>query len=107
MKEKMMDTNYAFKNSENVFVPKQYTEEKKRTTLLLCIFGGWLGIHRFYAGHYKMGVLYFLTAGVFFVGWIRAIVGGTVAGKEGAVLGGLTGGKGYAVCLNCGKRWKI
>lgn len=42
MKEKMMDTNYAFKNSENVFVPKQYTEEKKRTTLLLCIFGGWI-----------------------------------------------------------------
>lgn len=37
----------------------------------------------------------------------RAIVGGTVAGAQGAVLGGLTGKKGYAVCLKCGKRWKI
>lgn len=37
----------------------------------------------------------------------RAVVGGTVAGGTGAVLGGLTGKKGYAVCLNCGKRWKI
>lgn len=37
----------------------------------------------------------------------RAVVGGTVAGGTGAVLGGLTGKKGYAVCLKCGKRWKI
>lgn len=37
----------------------------------------------------------------------RAAVGGILAGGTGAVLGGLTGKKGYAVCLNCGKRWKI
>lgn len=37
MKEKMMDTNYAFKNSENVFVPKQYTEEKKEQ-LYYCVY---------------------------------------------------------------------
>lgn len=37
----------------------------------------------------------------------RAAVGGILAGGTGAVLGGLTGKKGYAVCLNCGKRWKV
>lgn len=37
----------------------------------------------------------------------RAIIGGALAGSEGAVLGALTGKKGYAVCLNCGKRWKV
>lgn len=37
----------------------------------------------------------------------RAAIGGAVAGGPGAVLGGMTGKKGYAVCLNCGKRWKI
>lgn len=37
----------------------------------------------------------------------RALVGGAVAGGAGAAIGGLTGKKGYAVCLNCGKRWKI
>lgn len=37
----------------------------------------------------------------------RAAAGGLLAGPAGAVLGGLTGKKGYAVCLNCGKRWKV
>lgn len=37
----------------------------------------------------------------------RAAIGGLLAGETGAVLGGLTGKKGYAVCLNCGKRWKV
>lgn len=37
----------------------------------------------------------------------RTIVGDIVAGAPGAVLGGLSSKKGYAVCLNCGKRWKV
>lgn len=37
----------------------------------------------------------------------RAVVGDMVAGPVGAVLGGLSGKKGYAVCLKCGKRWKV
>lgn len=37
----------------------------------------------------------------------RAIVGDVVAGPASAVLGGLSSKKGYAVCLNCGKRWKV
>lgn len=37
----------------------------------------------------------------------RAIIGNAVAGAPGAVLGGLSSKKGYAVCLKCGKRWKI
>ena len=37
----------------------------------------------------------------------RAFVGDAIAGAPGAILGGLSSKKGYAVCLNCGKRWKI
>ena len=37
----------------------------------------------------------------------RALVGDALAGSTGAILGGLSSKKGYAVCLNCGKRWKI
>lgn len=37
----------------------------------------------------------------------RTIVGDAIAGAPGAILGGLSSKKGYAVCLNCGKRWKI
>lgn len=37
----------------------------------------------------------------------RSAVGYGVAGPTGAILGGLSSKKGYAVCLNCGKQWKI
>ena len=33
------------------------------TMLLLCLFGGWLGIHSFYAGKTTFGILQLITAG--------------------------------------------
>ena len=42
--------------------------------LLLCIFIGSLGIHRFYLGHMGMGILYLLTGGLFGVGVIIDII---------------------------------
>lgn len=47
------------------------TSDKRRTTaLLLCIFFGWFGAHRYYVGKIGTGILYTFTAGLFFVGWI-------------------------------------
>lgn len=37
----------------------------------------------------------------------RAIIGNGLAGPTGAILGGFSSRQGYAVCLNCGKRWKL
>ncbi|MFR5092529.1 MAG: TM2 domain-containing protein [Adlercreutzia equolifaciens] len=45
-----------------------------RTELILCIFLGWLGAHRFYARKYGTAIIYLLTMGVFCIGWIRDII---------------------------------
>ncbi|HEY8364538.1 MAG TPA: TM2 domain-containing protein [Haloplasmataceae bacterium] len=38
--------------------------------LILCIFFGYLGIHRFYAGKYITGLIWLITVGLFGVGYI-------------------------------------
>ena len=45
----------------------------KNTALLLCILGGWLGLHHFYTKRVGLGVLYLFTFGLFCFGWIYDI----------------------------------
>ena len=42
----------------------------KGVAILLCIFLGVLGAHKFYEGKIGMGILYLCTAGLFGIGWI-------------------------------------
>ena len=54
--------------------------------LLLCIFLGGIGIHRFYLGYHVMGVIYLLTGGLCGVGWlidIFLIITGNLKPKNG------------------------
>lgn len=51
----------------------------KSVALLLCIFLGYLGMHKFYEGKVGMGILYIFTMGLFGVGWILDII--IIAGK--------------------------
>lgn len=44
------------------------------TYLLLTIFLGWFGIHRFYRRQIIVGILYMFTAGLFGIGWIVDII---------------------------------
>ena len=68
------------------------TSNKSRTTaLLLCIFLGWFGIHRFYVGKIGTGFLYIFTVGFFGIGWIIDIIKillGTFTDNTGAPLRG-------------------
>lgn len=48
--------------------------KSKLATLLLCIFLGELGVHRFYVGKIGTGILWLLTFGVFGIGYIVDII---------------------------------
>lgn len=50
------------------------SKKDKTVALLLCIFLGCLGIHRFYVGKIGTGILYLLTGAVFGIGWIVDII---------------------------------
>jgi TM2 domain-containing membrane protein YozV len=59
------------------------------TTLLLCLFLGFLGIHRFYTGNRRVGTIQLLTTGGFGI-WILidlvAIITGSYRDGEGKPL---------------------
>lgn len=44
--------------------------KNKWVSLLLCIFLGFLGAHKFYEGRVLLGVVYIFTAGVFGIGLV-------------------------------------
>lgn len=50
------------------------SQKSKTITLLLCIFLGYLGIHKFYVGKIGGGLLYLLTGGLFGFGWVIDII---------------------------------
>lgn len=50
------------------------SKKNKTVALLLCIFLGVFGVHRFYVGKVGTGILYLLTGGFLGLGWIIDIV---------------------------------
>lgn len=58
----------------NTNVTHGISNKSKMVALLLCIFLGAFGIHRFYVGKVGTGILYLCTAGIFCIGWIVDII---------------------------------
>lgn len=50
------------------------SDYNRLTVFLLCLFLGWLGVHRFYVGRVGSGLLWLFTLGLFSVGMIYDLV---------------------------------
>ena len=57
----------------SVELPENYAYKKFWVLVLLCVFLGWMGIHRFYAGKIGTGIIWLFTCGCFVFGWLRDI----------------------------------
>lgn len=58
----------------NLEIVPGISRKSKTTALLLCIFLGGIGAHRFYVGKGGTGILYLFTVGFFGMGWIIDII---------------------------------
>ena len=73
-------------NVNNVNVRGGYPHKSKSTALLLAIFGGWCGLHRFYVGKVGTGLIWLFTFGFGFFGWgidVLTILFGSFRDKNG------------------------
>jgi len=58
----------------NVVFVNGVSPKSKMTALLLCIFLGYFGAHKFYVGKIGSGILYLFTCGIFGIGWFIDII---------------------------------
>lgn len=76
----LQDPNQSSLNNENNNqlsdrnVDSSKKEKDKTVALLLCIFLGYFGAHKFYEGKIGVGFLYLFTVGIFGIGWIVDII---------------------------------
>ncbi len=76
---KLVSRNYPSNNKQNARSKQRVRLEgvrycNKWVSLLLCLFLGMFGAHKFYEGKIISGIAYMLTSGLFGIGWIIDIL---------------------------------
>lgn len=83
----------SLNNGEKIQPTGEKSKKDWLTTLLLCLFAGGLGIHRFYVGKIGSGLLYLYTVGFLGIGTLIDLInivrgkfidinGNTITNKE-------------------------
>ena len=62
------------KKSKKIAKPQNYQIRTQMSAFLLCLFFGFLGVHRFYTGHYLIGFLQLFTFGCCGLFWIVDLI---------------------------------
>ncbi|QEE14554.1 NINE protein [Promethearchaeum syntrophicum] len=79
-------SNYNQRYVNENYPNSDVSPKSQGVLIILWFFGGYLGLHHFYAGKIGMGFLYLCTGGLFGIGWlidICAVVGGTFTDEFG------------------------
>ena len=74
IKEKINSSDAEFNELTIELKSKRSLFLKKLIALMLCVFAGTMGLHKFYEGKIGMGILYLFTFALFGVGWIVDII---------------------------------
>ena len=64
-------------NDEGEVLPatrSHVSEQSRGVALVLAIFGGWVGLHRFYTGRWKTGVAMAFTMGGMGIWWVYDLI---------------------------------
>lgn len=59
-------------NSGSIVLTKQ--SRSALISLLICVFGGWFGLHKFLKGEIFWGIIYAVTGGLFGIGYVLDII---------------------------------
>lgn len=66
--------NYAQAQGQTGAYDENASVKSRMVALLLCIFLGVLGVHRFYVGKIGTGILWLITLGFWGIGWLVDLI---------------------------------